>query len=206
MDIGSGFIYRLIKDIYGYFTRNKRNLTEAEKIDLRTKWMEEFEPALNEKHIKELRSDVIVRDVSRVDEYPEISDKKGVSSWFKAGLVGSYHRGIQLLIDWVELVQDEDGTWRFPKQDEEATLTAGLVGLVRYENIQQVHWDGDEYYGLSHIFCHFDEKGKQPYEALKYCERRELDGFPYFSDLATLEAVEKASKAANTKRYYPIRN
>lgn len=199
MDLGLGFIYRLLRDIYGYITRNQRKLSRSEIVDLRTKWKGEFENEIRERHFENLRSDVIIRDVNRVDEYPSLSDKKGISSWFKAGLVGTYHRGIQLLLEWVPLVQEQDGNWRYPKSGEEPTLTAGLVGLVKFENIQQVNWDGDEYYGLSHIFCHFVENRKEPYEQLVYCDRRELDGWPYFTQLTTFEEVEKVSKVHKLK-------
>ena len=80
-----------------------------------------------------------------------------------------------------------------------------LAGYVRYENIQRVNWDGDEYYGFPHIYCHFDEKGKMPYENLMFCERRELtpEGFVYYNDLSSFDDVEKHSKLKGTSRYYP---
>lgn len=54
---------------------------------------------------KRLRSklimDVIIRDMERIDSYPESSDKnKGISPWFKAGLMGTYHKGIQVGLNW----------------------------------------------------------------------------------------------------------
>jgi len=38
---------------------------------------------------------LIIRNVKRIDNYPEADDnKKDISSWFKAGLMGTYHKGI----------------------------------------------------------------------------------------------------------------
>jgi hypothetical protein len=194
MDFGISFLYRIGKDIYGYFTRNKRSLTHTERVDLRQRWKEEFDEKLLDRRRRGLRSDVIVRDVARADQYPELDEKKGISSWFRAGLLDTYHRGVLLGLEWKRLKKEDDGSWRFPSADEAETLTAILAGYVRFENIQQVNWDGDEFYGFSHIYCHFDEKGKTPYEALKYCEEKELDGRPFYVELEILETVKKNSR------------
>ena len=40
---------------------------------------------------------MIVRDVDRVDDYPDGDTKgKGISAWFKVELLGTYHRGIEV--------------------------------------------------------------------------------------------------------------
>ena len=124
---------------------------------------------------------------------------------FKVGLLDTYHRGILLGLEWVRLVQDETGAWHYPARDQQEKITAVLTGYVRYENIQRINWDGDEYYGLPHIYCHFDEKGKMPYEKLMFCERRELkpEGFVYYTDLASFDDVVELSKSNGTSHYYP---
>ena len=60
---------------------------------------------LLERGQEQLRPDVIIRDVLRIDDYPELSEKKGISSWFKVGLLDTYDRGILLGLEWVRLAQ-----------------------------------------------------------------------------------------------------
>ncbi len=214
MDFGIGVIYRIVKDVFGYFTRNMRRLTQTDRVNRRAKWEDEFKSKLLERRQNQLRSDVIIRDVQRVDDYPETEEEKRISSWFKkkkispwfkVGLLDTYHRGILLGLEWVRLAQDKTGAWHYPARGQKETVNAVLTGYVRYENIERVNWDGDEYYGFPHIYCHFDEKGKMPYEKLMFCERRELkpEGIVSYTDLASFNDVEKHSKSRGTSRYYP---
>lgn len=209
MEIGIGVLYRIVKDFFGYtlkyIKRNKRCLTQTDRVNLRAKWEDEFQSKLLERRRKQLRSDVIIRDIQRVDDYPESGEKKGISPWFRVGLLDTYHRGILLGLEWVRLTRDDSGGWHYPAKAQKETVTAVLTGYVRYENIQHVNWDGDEYYGFPHIYCHFDEKGKMPYEKLMFCERKVLEpeGFEYYIDLNSLKDVEKLSKSRGTSRYYP---
>ena len=105
----------------------------------------------------------------------------------------------------VRLVQDKSGAWHYPAKNQKETLHAVLTGYVRYENIERVDWEGDEIHGFPHIYCHFDEKGKVPYEKLVFCERRILkpEGWAYYSELASLDDVDKLSKSKSTSRYNP---
>lgn len=211
MEIGIGVLYRIVLDFIGYvlkyFTKNKRRLTQAERVELRAKWEVTFKSKLLERSREQLVHDVIIRDVLRVDDYPEseTGKKKGISPWFRIGLLDTYHRGIMLGLDWVRLTRDESGSWHYPAKDKKETVTAILTGYVRYENIQHLNWDGDEYYGFPHIYCHFDEKGRMPYEKILFCERREMEpeGFEYYVELDSFENVEKLSKLKGTSRFYP---
>jgi hypothetical protein len=39
-----------------------------------------------------------------MDHYPEIDEKaKGISPWFRAGLIGMYHRGVLIGLRWTTL-------------------------------------------------------------------------------------------------------
>ena len=77
-------------------------------------------------------------------------------------------------------------------------MTAYLIGYIPYESIVSVNWDGDEYYGHPHIFCHFEYAG-QPYERLAFCERRELShGQEYFSELEDQDRVRLTSEKFGT--------
>jgi hypothetical protein len=92
----------------------RRKLSAAEIVELRKKWKGEFEPRIWEWHQKKLREDVIIRDMKRFDSYPDLDEKaKGISPWFRAGLVGTYHRGIQVGLSWDTLTKHgKDDRWR----------------------------------------------------------------------------------------------
>lgn len=194
--IGAG--YRILKDIFSFARGKKRTVSQSEKIQLRQKWKKEFEDTIAIRRRDGLRMDVIIRDVKRVDNYPEVDDKeKGISSWFKAGLMGTYHKGIQAGLSWGSLKIDEStGRYRYRdyKNKEEGDIKVMLIGLIPYENIEAADWEGDEYGGHPHIYCYFTEKKHQPYERLAFFEQRQLDHITYYSEVADFEEVRKLSK------------
>ena len=72
-------------------------------------------------------------------------------------------------------------------------MTAALLGLIRYENIESVQWDGDEYYPYPHIYCHFVEKQRKPYERLAFFEHQTLfNGADHFKELVHKDEVRRA--------------
>lgn len=202
--IGLGFLYRAIKDVIGAVLRRFRPMENHEKIALRQKWKPKFEDHIRENHVKKLRSDVIIRDVRRVDQYPDLEEgAKGISPWFRVGLVGTYHRGIYVAFQWNRLVEIEGGSYRvldileYDKDNaelEERSIKVIQLGSIPFENIEDVDFEGDEYYGYPHIYCHFSIK-KQPYEKVAFYTQNQIspDSLPFYTELADVESVRKES-------------
>jgi len=193
--------YTLSKDllsfIWSLFHKRKRRLTKSEVVQLRQKWKNEFEHKILEMRIKELSKDVIVRDVKHMDNYPDVGKKKGISAWFRISLLATYHRGILVLLRIGKLTKDrESGKWRYTnyKAGESGDFRVFLVGFIPFENIEAVDWDGDEYYGFPHIYCHFVEKSGEPYEKVAFCEEKFLDEHPYYTEVTDFKSVHKFSK------------
>ncbi len=112
------------------------------------------------------RGEAIIRDVHRVDQYPDIDDRRrGISSWFKVELKDEYHRGLEvfLSINYVRL-DEKKRTWEIVYRAEERDLKGFIVGRIPLDWIASVDWEGDEFYGVPHIYCRFIGKRRQPYE------------------------------------------
>jgi len=190
--------YRILKDIFSGIRSSKRHLSSSEKIQLRQKWKKEFESELLRRKKEGLRCDVILRDMNRVDNYPETDEKeKGISSWFKVGLMGTYHKGILAGLQWGGLTLDKNANkYRFRnlKENEKGDIKVILIGYIPYENIEAVDWEGDEYGGHPHIYCYFDARKKEPYESLAFCEQKHLNDFPFYTEVADYNSVYKYSK------------
>ena len=203
------FLYNLAKDVFGW----TKPLTAQEKIALRQKWKPKFEDCIRDNFANGYRSDVIIRDVKRVDQYPETDSKsKGISPWFRMGLVGTYHRGILVAFQWNSLVPLDDGQFRVldildhDKDDQEAkdsAIKVLKVGMIPFENVEDVDFEGDEYYGYPHIYCHFSNK-REPYEKVAFFTEGQLfpDSLPYYTELTDIESVKKASRAAGIQNLY----
>lgn len=89
--LAPGFLYSLGKDVWAKFFSRRRKRSASEVVELRKKWKAEFEARIWDRHKNKLRRDVIIRDMKRIDNYPDLADKpKGISPWFRAGLVGTY--------------------------------------------------------------------------------------------------------------------
>jgi hypothetical protein len=196
--LAPSFIYTVGKDLVKKLAGRKRRLTPSEVMALRSKWKPQFGQHISDDYREKLRPDVIIRDMKRLDKYPDLDEnEKGISPWFRLGLVGTYHRGILVALSWGTLTKDEDG-WRYTdyKGGERGDLKVILISSIPYENIEQVDWDGDEYYGYPHIYCWFNNK-KVPYEHTAIYVRHEpiVEGaVPWFEEVADIEDVRRRSK------------
>jgi hypothetical protein len=193
------FIYSLLKDVASWLWAlvRGRHLSPSEKIRLREKWKPEFEEHIYQQRKEKLREDVIIRDVKRMDIYPETDEKgRGISPWFRAGLMGTYHKGALIGLRWTTLTKDAKDEWRYTdyQKGEHGDVNVILIGYIPFENIESVDWRGDEYYGFPHIYCYFDARRKEPYEKTAFCEQRHLDHITYYTEIAPYDAVRKRSR------------
>lgn len=204
--ITASLAYQIGKDVVSRIRGARRRLTPAQVIELRSKWKPQFEKHIRETYSKKLRQDVIIRDLKRIDAYPNLDEKeKGISPWFRLGLDATYHRGIMVGHGWGNLIKDGEG-WRYTnyKTGERGDLKVMLVSQIPYENIEQVDWDGDEYYGYPHIYCWFNNK-KVPYEHTGIYVRHEpiVEGaLPWFEQVADLRDVRRRSKKHGLDGYF----
>lgn len=195
--LAPGFLYSLVKDALALRPK-RRKLSPLEVVELRKKWKAEFEPKIWETHKKGLRMDVIIRDMKRIDSYPHVDEEaKGISPWFRMGLVGTYHRGILLAHSWHMLTKHDSGQWRFTNYEacEQGDIKVLMISCIPYENIENVDWDGDEFYGFPHIYCFFDLK-KEPYEHTAFYTENTLfsGGLPFYTEIAPYDPVRRLSK------------
>jgi hypothetical protein len=186
--------------IWRWIRRNKRKLTPQDNLELRAKWKPQFTEYLANNHVKKLRNDVILRDMRRMDSYPDVTEGRGISAWFRVGLVDTYERGIMVGLCWEELVEEAEGlryaNWKANEKGEQKVL---LTGFIPYENIESVDWTGDDYYSYPHIYCYFDYKG-EPYERVMFCRRGENNGWPYYVEIVDAKSVVKLSKKYEISR------
>lgn len=171
----SSFTVIFLKHEYFFeFLRKRRKLSPEQKIAARDRWRPIFQEYFLEAASKGHRvGDAIIHDVIRLDNYPNLDEKKGISPWFRVGLMGTYNHGILLGLRWTHL-EDIDGKWvENYKNPSKNSIKVMLLGQVPYEVIESVNFNGDDYYNKPHVYCHFDYSG-QPYERLYYGEELTL--------------------------------
>jgi hypothetical protein len=199
-----GFLYSVLKDSFAAIRGKRRRLSASEALALRQKWKPLFEAEIRKNHYEKLRSDVIIRDMRRIDSYPDITDTKGISPWFRANLVDTYHRGIFIALSWGTLNRHGDGErWRYTNYaaKEEPDIKALLIGRIPYEKIENVDWNGDEYYHYPHIYCFFTYK-REPYEGLGfYTEHARPDLPPYYTEIAPYQDVRRLSRQMGIRHF-----
>ena len=194
-------IYNLIKDSLGWIFKKFKKQDPVQIIAIRHKWKNEFESKLIWIENGVSYGEAIIRDVKRADYYPNTDEKtKGISPWFRVSLLGIYHRGIQVGLR-IEAIESnaEFGRWiTTSNYDGEQIINAFLVGNIPFESIKNVDWQGDEYYGYPHIYCEFNQRrGREPYESLIFCEKKQTPGFkPFFEELVSYDELR-----SNDKKY-----
>ena len=197
----AGLAYSVAKDAFNAL--RGRRLTAAQKLELRKKWKPLFEERVWLRFKEDLRTDVIIRDMKRIDAYPNIKDNaKGISPWFRLGLAATYHRGIMVSHGLGMLTQSADG-WRYTdyKAGEKGDLKVYSISNIAYDDIENVDWDGDEYYSFPHIYCYFRHR-TEPYEYSAFYTRHEPpNGLPYYTEVAKAADVHKRSTRVGLKYF-----
>ena len=190
--------YSALKDLLKFVQSKQKGLSPEEIVRRRQKWKDEIKEKFQWIDDKVGYGEIIIRDVKRNDLYPEIEEKKkDISSWFRVGYLGTYHRGIEVGLGIEELIYEEKyKAWRFAdyKNKEEGDLNAYIVGLIPFECITNIDWNGDEYYSCPHIYCNFLSRKKEPYEEIVFCEKRWSDKLVYYHEIAKYEQVVKFTK------------
>ena len=196
-----GTIYEILKDVLTFIFKKFKKPDPAVLLKQRQEWRSEFEKHLQKSKTELIYGEAIIRDTSRMDNYPDIVDnKKGISSWFKVEVKGLYHRGIEVILRIDGLVYVENlHQWRYSTHNENDTVNAFLVGQIPFDVIRGVEWNGDEYYLCPHIYCEFNKKEKQPYENRVYYGLKGFDERRYFMEMAKLDDVVKWSKRLRKK-------
>lgn len=185
------------------FKSEGKALTQAEKVSHREKLRKEFEQEIYKCRRDNLRQDVIIRHVNRLDDYPNVDDgDKGISPWFKSALLDTYHKGIKVWLRTGSLVNTPNG-YRFRdfEKGEDGDLQVYLMGDIPYDSIEAVNMDGDEYYCFPHIYCHFSFNG-EPYERMYFCvEKDKGNDHPCFQEVATYKEVLRNNEGFGAKYF-----
>ncbi|MFA5030835.1 MAG: hypothetical protein WC495_04560 [Patescibacteria group bacterium] len=166
------FISPLI-DLVKLIAKKVKKPDPAIVLKRREELRKDFENNLPVENEYGVRGEAIIRDINRMDTYPDIENKKGISPWFKVEVKGLYHKGVEFFINFPEYIKkDEEGHWQFTDDDDQdEKVLAYPVGRIPYDLIQYVDWDGDEFYNFPHIFCRFKEFKGQPYESIPFYAR-----------------------------------
>ena len=177
----------------------------AERIQHREKLRKEFEKKLFEmRKAKKSVLDIIIRDIDRVDGYPNIDEKEsGISAWFQSNLLETYTRGVRVLLKIGMLTQCENG-FRYTdyNNSEKGDVKALLIGEISYDSIVAINWEGDEYYYSPNIYCYFNYDS-EPYERLIFCEKVETgDGHIYYREFSDFNSIKKNSEKLGIKEFY----
>ena len=123
--------------------------------------------------------DIIIRNVRRMDEFPELDEHEvGMSPWLKLDVSGFYHRGIEVFLitggGKAVPVADTGGyphKWRFINEgeDAESAIYALAVGRIPFDFIESIDWSrSDGYFHAPHFYCRFDGPLREPYEEIIY--------------------------------------
>jgi hypothetical protein len=195
----------IARDLWCRFWGHRPSVNDDWALELQQRWRPRFEKRVAKQLRDKLPEDIIIRDFKRIDRYPDAEEgPRGISPpWFSAGLVGTYDTGILLALGWSRLIKETvTEKWRYIDYwaGETGDLKAILIGRVAYENIEAVDWEGDDYYRVPHIYCHFDRQHHGPYDQLAFCEERVMqEGPKHYAEIASYDDVRHLSALRGVK-------
>lgn len=211
----------LVKDAgiaaWRWLRGRRGSLKPEEIVERRLKWKPIIDQRLALVRRDSLGRDVTVKDVRRLDQYSNGDEGgKGISPWFRAGLVGTNDRGLLLLLGWhslssealeflnLEGIQRQNAQELIQRQNAQESANAALIGYVPFEQIVEVDWNGDDYSSRPSLYLHFDAKREGPYEKIYLCVRRELQdvGVEWYSEICDVEAYQDACTKLGIEPYW----
>jgi hypothetical protein len=77
--ITTSLLYTMAKDGIAAIRHGRQRLSASEIIARRQKWKPLFQQEIWKTHTDKLRQDAIVRDMKRIDHYPDAEEGKGIS-------------------------------------------------------------------------------------------------------------------------------
>jgi hypothetical protein len=141
-------------------------------LERREELRREFQSNLPVKNRYGVHCDAIIRDIKRMDSYPDTeAAEKGISAWFKVEVKGLYHRGIAVFIGHpIYIKRDVKDRWVVTDHEDpdDRKELAYPVGQIPFDQIEYINWQGDEYYECPHIYCRFTAFRGQPYESIPF--------------------------------------
>ena len=127
---------------------------------------------------KKLNSDAIIHDVDRVDDYPNSSDEEeGISSWFRVGLLETYHRGVKVGLRIGSLVETEKGLRFADHKNKEKGKTPNMIYKMWKDLYGQEVADAVAQSKRGDILGPL--AGKNGFEIIKIKSKRELKTTPF---------------------------
>lgn len=194
-------LYNAAKDLVSFIFGRFKKIPPEQIIAHRQKMKREFESRLRWIDDNGGYGEAIIRDIRRVDSYPNIDEKdKGISPWFCVGILELYHRGLQVGLKYEGIKFDKKhNAWRlYNYREEKEDLIALIIGRIPFDEIVEVDWEGDEYYSIPHIYCRFNQRKNEPYEELVFAEEKKGTSGPIYTDLCNYNDVIKLSKKLKT--------
>jgi len=147
------FAVSMVRFLADWWDRRRRSPAELLRHSLAVK--KEVSSRLG-RVLAETNGDAIIREVRRKDSYPELDESlRSISPWFKVELKGTYYAGIEVFTS-IQHVIVKDNVARLADDPEDPDgETVFIVGRIPYSAIEGIDWDGDEFYGFTHIYCRF---------------------------------------------------
>jgi hypothetical protein len=186
--------------IFRKFRGRRGALTAEETVAQKYKWKPIIEQWLFECRRDGIGRDVTVRDVKRLDKYPETDENdRGISPWFRSGLVGTYDGGILLLLRWVTLRKEALAHLKLPHFERSSAFPEGkfaLIARVAYAQIVEFDQHGDDYSSRASLYLHFDGRREGPYDKFLICKKNVNDepppGVEWWTEICDADDYELA--------------
>jgi hypothetical protein len=176
----ASLVYRIVGDVAQWVSRKR---DPAAILRHRSAIKADIEANLRWVHPNVEYGEAIVRDVRRMDSYPEVeSPRRGLSPWFKIWVGGLYYAGLEVRLGIRAATTDSSGEWRLAIPGEDQSVPSYLVGRIPFDTIVHIDWGGDEFYRAPHIYTRFSHR-QRPYQQLVLCAREEGEPRPFYHDL-----------------------
>lgn len=109
---------------------------------------------------KERRNRIYLIDADVYEKfYPSNENRFRRFSHIKGGLLGYKNNGIEFFTGSTkEIFENQNGEFFLKKRQDTKPITGHLVGLVPYEWIIEIDFNGDEFNNSPLIFCRFKKK------------------------------------------------
>lgn len=131
---GKWILENFFPDWFRELSNRMKKKDPKEILEYRSRMKKEIKEGFYKWHkAGNTRDEIVVRDLKRMDNYPDVDDStKGISPWFRVGYKGLYTSGVEVFLSMPMYAVIKNDKWELSHEGKDGGKLAYQVGGIPF--------------------------------------------------------------------------